>query len=766
MGKQSSTNPKSRPVWHGFRQPAAWTLAFLWAALSCMAQTTVPASAVPLILPAGLAYDAAGNLFFSESGRHLIRRVTPAGLLTTVAGTGTQGFAGDGGPATAALLDTPTALALDAVGDIFVADTHNHRIRRIDAGTGQISSVASSVNPAALAIDAAGNLFFADVSAHQISRLDAVTGTISTVAGTGIQGFSGDGGPAVAANLDTPTGLALSSAGDLLLADTHNHRIRRINASTGVITTVTASALLPRGLTLDASGNLLFADAALQQILQIAPNGAVSVIAGTSTQNFAGDGNPATAALLDSPQAVTLSTTGLVTLADTANGRIRQVDAAGIIHTLAGLGSGATSGLSLTAPSVVLYGTGTVTATLAASSASGTVTLFDASQATPVTVGTAALTANAASFSAASLPVGSHRLFATYSGDALHPSAQSAALSLSVTPVAVTATPASVSILYGQAVPVLSGTLVGVLPQDASSVSLSLSSSVKALSPPATYFITATLTGPAAGNYSLSAAAAGVTIAKAPATATLDTSRAPALSVQVASTTSGSPTGLVTLLDGGAPFASATLSAGSATLSGANLTPGSHTLTTSYAGDADFLAATSPSSLLVVAPPTLPDFTLAVSGPSSVTVAAGTAAQYSFAVTPTNGALASPLLLAASGLPFGATATFSPTYLPPSNGPAAFTLTIATPKASLAPVPSPYALALLLPFVLLLTRRRRRALMLLTAALLLGCGDRVNNTATTSATTTAYTITITATTTQSTGAALQHTANVTLNLQQ
>ena len=263
---------------------------------------------------------------------------------------------------------------------------------------------------------------------------------------------------------------------------------------------------------------------------------------------------------------------------------------------------------------------------------------------------------------------------------------------------------------------------------------------------------------------------AAVTIAKAPVGVTLNLAANPSLTVQVATTTSGLPTGSVTLVDGSTAYASATLSGGAATFSARNLTSGSHTLVATYAGDGDFLAGVSLPSQLTIASSTLPDFTLASAGPASVTVPAGAAAQYSFAVTPVNGALASPILLAASGLPAGATATFNPAYLPPSGSPTAFVLTITTPKASLVPaspfaprVP-PYVLAVLLPLCVLGRRRPRRLLLLLAAALTLGCGDRVNSSAAAIATT-SYTITVTATSTQNTGAALQHTTTVTLQIQ-
>ena len=138
------------------------------------------------MLPSATAFDAAGNLYFVETGNHVVRKVTSGGIITTVAGNGVQGFSGDGGPATSAELDSPAGLALDSAGDLYIADSHNHRIREVSSATG----------------------------------------IIATIAGTGAAGFSGDGGPATAATLDLPTALAFDSAGNLYLADTNNHRVR------------------------------------------------------------------------------------------------------------------------------------------------------------------------------------------------------------------------------------------------------------------------------------------------------------------------------------------------------------------------------------------------------------------------------------------------------------------------------------------------------------------------------------------------------------
>jgi hypothetical protein len=344
-------------------------LAFALQPSPAQTQTTLTS----LILPSALAFDSGGNLYFAETGSHVIRRFTPAGVLTIVAGTGTQGFSGDGGLATSAYLDSPQGLALDSSGNLYIADTHNHRVRKLTAATGLIGTVAGTGapgfsgdgaaataatldRPTALALDSLGNLYVADANNHRIRRISPTTGLTSTVAGNGTQGFSGDNGPATLASIDSPVGLAVDAANNLYLADTHNSRIRRIDAATGIIATVAgngatgfsgdnglaaaAALALPRGLTLDSFGNLTFADTANHRIRRIAGGtasnaGVISTIAGNGTQTFAGDGGPAVAASLDSPRAVSLSPASLVTLSDTGNRRIRRIDAS-VINTLAG----------------------------------------------------------------------------------------------------------------------------------------------------------------------------------------------------------------------------------------------------------------------------------------------------------------------------------------------------------------------------------------------------------------------------------------------
>ena len=333
-----------------------------------------PAFAAQLNLPAGVAVDGAGNLYIADRGNHRIRRIDPSGTITTIAGTGGRGFRGDGGPAVAAQLNFPAGVSVDGAGNLYIADEWNHRIRRIDssgtittlAGTGRRgfsgdggTAVAARLNyPNGVAVDGAGNLYIADSDNHRIRRIDS-SGTITTIAGTGERGFNGDGATASSAQLSYPTGMAIDRAGNLVFADTGNHRIRRIDSS-GTITTlagtgegdfsgdagpaVAAKLNGPRDVAIDSAGNFVFADTGNDRIRRIDPSGTITTIAGTSRSGFGGDGGPAAAAELNFPEDVAIDGAGNLYIADTANHRIRRVDSSGTITTIAGSGEEGFSG--------------------------------------------------------------------------------------------------------------------------------------------------------------------------------------------------------------------------------------------------------------------------------------------------------------------------------------------------------------------------------------------------------------------------------------
>ena len=815
MGQQSITPPRRLPV-------LLWAILFLLLPAS-VAHTQTQATALPLILPSAIAYDAQGNLYIAETGNNTIRKVDTAGLITTIAGTGIQGFYGDNGPATSAQLDSPQGLALDASNHLYIADTHNHRIRKLDLTTGLITTIAGATAgfsgdnglataaqldlPTALAVDA-NNLYIADTQNYRVRKIATATGLITTVAGNGTQGFSGDGGPATAASIDSAAGLAIDSAGDLYIADTHNHRIRKIAAATRMITTIAgtgaeafagdnaaakaAALALPHGLSIDAAGNLYIADTENHRVRRIdAVTGAITTIAGNGTQSFSGDDGAATLAALDSPRATAISPADLPTLADSANQRVRQLNSQlpPDIHTIAGLSPGNGVALTLVVPSTLVYGTGQLVASLASSTtATGflSFTLLDISTAV-ATTSNVPLTANAASFDITALSVGSYSLIASYTGDPTHPSTQSQPMAFRVLPRPLIATPDAVTILYGQAIPALTGTLSGLLPQDDDNLTARFTTQMPALSSAGTYPISVSIAGIASKNYTLTATSAALTIKPAPTVTTLSAPAASILSgspvtftAHTASTTTGIPVGSITLMDGATPMLTSTaLPSGDASFTTSTLAPGSHTLTALYAGSQNFgLSSSTPALITVIPAPANPsDFTLISAGAATQTIPSGGIANFNFTVQIQGSTLASPITLAATGLPPLSTASFNPAYLPPGATPNTFTLTINTPQSVAHRDPgtsSPLLALLLFPIagITLRLRNRRRAtirfaIATLASALILcsGCGSRINTGTQSSNPVKTYTVTVTGTATGLTGNILQHSTTVKLLIQ-
>ena len=288
-----------------------------------------------------------------------------------VAGTGELGSIGDGGLATRARLWFAAGIAVDAEGNIVIADSFNNRVRRVDAGTGRIETVAGTGqqgfsgdgdlateaqlnSPSGVVIDDKGNIIIADTFNNRIRMVDARTGIISTIVGTGEQGSFGDDGLAVQAQLSGPSGLALGVDGSLFIADSGNHRIRRLDRAQQVIVTVAGSGTAgeagdgglgvqaelnnPSGVAVDGIGHLFIADTMNNRVRRVdAVNGIIGTVAGTGEEGFDGDGNSATLARLMQPSGITVDAEGAVYLSDTFNNRIRRIDGeSGIITTVVG----------------------------------------------------------------------------------------------------------------------------------------------------------------------------------------------------------------------------------------------------------------------------------------------------------------------------------------------------------------------------------------------------------------------------------------------
>jgi uncharacterized protein (TIGR03437 family) len=313
-----------------------------------------------------VAVDSQGNVFAADPDNHLILRVSPDGRITVAAGNGFTGFTGDGGPATSAALQQPRGVAVDAAGNLFIADTGNHRVRRVGldgmiqtiAGNGEQGfsgdggrAVDASLNtPAGVGVDLSGNVFIADTNNHRI-RKASPNGSIGTFAGGESFGFAGDEGPATSASLRQPEDVATDADGTVYIVDGGNGRIRKVT-SDNVIRTVagngsgdfegdgvqaTETSLSgPGGIAVDASGNLFIADSFNKRVRQVGPDGVIQTVAGRGTYGFFGDGGPATSAALGARD-VAVDQAGTLYIADslTFNHRIRKVSN-GIIETIAG----------------------------------------------------------------------------------------------------------------------------------------------------------------------------------------------------------------------------------------------------------------------------------------------------------------------------------------------------------------------------------------------------------------------------------------------
>lgn len=328
-----------------------------------------PAAQAQFDRPTGITLDANNNFYITE-GAHRIRRIDPQGNVTTLAGTGLAGA--QDGPAPTATLNAPTAILVDAKGDLWIADTANRLLRTLDTQQQMRTSAGGKTEgfadgsrseallnaPSGLAFDRQGHLLIADEDNHAIRKLTP-NGDISTVAGTGIAGFLD--GPSKTAQFDSPHSLVLNSQGVIFVSDRDNHRIRRIDAQ-GVVTTFAGQALAgladglggiakfntPYGLTVDKQDHLYVADSENHVIRRIDPQGNVTTFAGTGSQGYQ-DG-PTTTARFNEPYGLAFDSVGNLYIADRGNHRIRRIDAQGIVSTVAGTGnSGYSDGAALQA---------------------------------------------------------------------------------------------------------------------------------------------------------------------------------------------------------------------------------------------------------------------------------------------------------------------------------------------------------------------------------------------------------------------------------
>jgi sugar lactone lactonase YvrE len=327
------------------------------------------ATAAQLLDPTCVALDPASNLYIGDIANDDVRKVAATtGIITTYAGTTkVAGYSGDNGPANAAQMSGPTACATDSSGNLYLADDANNVIRKVSLSSGIITTIAGNGldagtsegtfsgdggsaamagihHPFGIAVDGAGNVYIADTSNQRVRMVSATTGIITTIAGTGVHGYSGDGGPAIQAELYNPEGLAVDSAGNVYIAEQANNVVREITAGTGIISTIAGTAgsqggfggdgglatkaLLsgPCGVALDSAGNVYIADTVNERVRKITVStGMIQTVVGNGAQEFTGDGGPATSAGVDGPRGITFDSKGAMYIAEYWNGAVRKV---------------------------------------------------------------------------------------------------------------------------------------------------------------------------------------------------------------------------------------------------------------------------------------------------------------------------------------------------------------------------------------------------------------------------------------------------------
>ncbi|RAU81966.1 NHL domain-containing protein [Pontibacter arcticus] len=314
-----------------------------------------PATGAAISPPYGVAVDASGNIYFAEYQAHKIRKISTDGIISTIAGTGVNGSTGDGGQAVNAQISGPIGITLDNSGNIYFAEYQSNKIRKIStsgiittvagngtagfSGDGGPATSASLYYPWSVAVDAAGNLLITYYQNNRIRKV-ATNGIISTFAGNGTAVSGGDGGPATSASFRNPTGISIGKSGAIYISEFGGHRIRKISTN-GVISTVagtgtagfsgdggpatSAAIASPYNLAVDGEENIYIADFSNHRIRKVTMAGTISTIAGSGTAGYEGDGGPAVNAKLNSPLDVAVDRNGHVFIADYANRRIRKV---------------------------------------------------------------------------------------------------------------------------------------------------------------------------------------------------------------------------------------------------------------------------------------------------------------------------------------------------------------------------------------------------------------------------------------------------------
>ncbi|MES2703222.1 MAG: T9SS type A sorting domain-containing protein [Bacteroidota bacterium] len=309
-----------------------------------------------------IAFDAAGNMYIADQNNNAVRKVNTSGVITTIAGKGVAGYSGDDTLGVAAMLNKPYGVAVDYMGNVYISDNGNNVIRKVNsagiittfAGTGVAgysgdmgpANMARLKGPQGLAVDGSGNLYIADADNHVVRKI-STTGAIATIAGTGTPGYSGNGGPATAAALHYPTAVAFDIFGNLYITDYLNNVVRKVSTS-GTITTVAGTGVMglsgdggaataaklhyPSGVSIDGARNVYIADQGNNAVRRVDSNGIITNFAGTHTNGYTGNGGLATNAQLSSPKSVHADGWGRVYIVDYDNNVVRVVASSATIN--------------------------------------------------------------------------------------------------------------------------------------------------------------------------------------------------------------------------------------------------------------------------------------------------------------------------------------------------------------------------------------------------------------------------------------------------
>jgi hypothetical protein len=642
----------------------------------------------PLFLPMGGAADAAGDLFLSDSNNQRVRRVDAVtGIITTVAGDGTAGFAGDGGAATSAMLDTPADTKLDGAGNLYIADSANHAIRMVNAVTGIITTIAGIggqegysgdggqatqahlAYPSGIAFDGNHVLYISDTGNNAIRRVDLSTGVITTVAGTSAAGYAGDGGPATSALLNSPWGIALDGAGNLYIADLSNNCVRKVSG--GTISTVVGTGTrgyggdagpavqaelnVPAGVVVDVAGNLYVADSGNHLVRKVsATTGIIETIAGAIGAITSGDGGTAIGATLDGPYALFLDGPGNLYIADYFDNLMRVVYAntTGLSYPVMRVNSVSTPKpevIENDGNSVLNFSAFTLVSNSALDSASTTCSTSQSIavnqtcvlgvEFAPTVIGTLVTGSISLVSNAANSP-GTINL----SGQVLLVQPTQISLTASANPAAVGSAVTFTAVVSNGAAMVPTGTVTFMDGTAQIGMATLTASGVATLSTATLAPGVAQMTAVYSGDANNAPATSGVLAEhmEQPTTTTLASSANPSVAeagvtftatVQGPAGVTSVPSGTVTFSDGAAPLGTSVLNAsGVATLTVTRLYAGQHSITASYGGDSANLA--SQSVLLVQ---TVAQATTATSlTTSSATVYAGVSVSFTAAVSRTD----------------------------------------------------------------------------------------------------------------------------------